>query len=388
VLSLFAEKHDITCNGEKNGSIDLTYNGANGQVQFAWTNGATSEDLTGLGVGSYNVTVTDEKGCKKSLPEAVVINEPSALVLGDPKITGASCGGGGLGSAEVTASGGTPPYQYTLDTVTNDSGIFTDLEGGTYNYTVTDSNNCSVTGSFVIPQGSDINCAIVVIPDATVQGQAKNTIFLGYGPQSVTLEGTVLNGTGSYTYDWGDAGTGQFITVSPVVTTTYNLTVTDQSGCQSTCSVTINVVDVRCGRDLQKVLICHKEGQKGWQTVCISATAVPAHLAHGDYLGNCNASAISSNSAAASLNKVSEFALNLKALPNPTYGYFTIQVGSKNVNEKITLRVLDLNGREIEVRNNLTSGQVLQVGNSYKSGIYMVEVTQGIQRVTTKLIKY
>jgi hypothetical protein len=136
-------------------------------------------------------------------------------------------------------------------------------------------------------------------------------------------------------------------------------------------------------------MVCHKDGIKGWQKWCISATAVATHLAHGDYLSTCNSSEIASNSAAESLNKTSEFAsLSFKALPNPTYGYFTIQVGSNNVNERIRLRILDLNGREIEVRTSLTSGQVLQVGNNYRSGVYLVELTQGKQRVTAKLIKY
>jgi SprB repeat/Secretion system C-terminal sorting domain len=385
VLSLFAEKKDITCNGANNGSIDLTYNGANGAVQFAWTNGATTEDIHDLSPGSYNVTVTDAKGCKKSLANPVVINEPSVLVLGDVKITAASCSGGSGGSAEVSVSGGTPPYQYILDTATNNTGIFTGLPAGTYNYTVADSNNCSTSGSFVIPQGSEITCLISVIPNPTVKGQAKTTIFLGYGPQSVILRGNATSGTGPYKYDWGTNGKGRFILVKPATTTTYNLTVTDKNGCQSTCSVTINVVDVRCGKDLQKVMVCHKVDNHTWHQLCISASDVDDHLKHGDYLGACSSSSIiTSFDANANSETVS---LNFKAVPNPTSAYFTLQIAG-NATDKIKLRILDLNGREIEVRNNLNSGQIIQLGSNYRSGIYIAELTQGRERKTLKLVKY
>jgi len=37
----------------------------------------------------------------------------------------------------------------------------------------------------------------------------------------------------------------------------------------------------------EKVLICHKPDKKGGHTLSIPSSAVPAHLAHGDKLGQC-----------------------------------------------------------------------------------------------------
>lgn len=388
VLHLSVEKKDITCNGENNGSIDLTVTGFNGTPHFAWTNGDTTEDLVNLSAGSYNVTVTDDKGCKKSLASPVVINEPSALVLDTPKITGASCGGGNNGSATVKANGGTPPYLYTLDTIANSSGIFTGLASGTYNYSAADNNGCTTTGSFVIPQGSDINCSIIVFPNPTVPRQDKNTIFLGYGPQSVILKGNIQDGnSGPYKYDWGSAGKGRIICVKPVVTTTYTLVVTDANGCQSTCSVTINVKDVRCGNELEKVLVCHKDQNNEFHTLCLSEVFVLKHLLHGDRLGSCDTAAvIAASGTNVSKATISE-GLNLKVMPNPSSAYFTVQIVSNNTKDKIRLRVLDLNGREIEVKDNLSPRQRIQIGFNYRAGIYMAELIQGSQRIITKLIK-
>jgi hypothetical protein len=40
--------------------------------------------------------------------------------------------------------------------------------------------------------------------------------------------------------------------------------------------------------DNDRVAICHRLGNGGWITIYVAQQAVPAHLAHGDYLGPCN----------------------------------------------------------------------------------------------------
>jgi hypothetical protein len=388
VLGLSAEKKDISCYGAQDGSIELYYFGATGTPGFVWSNGATTQEIEHLGPGTYNVIATDGQGCTSTLAVPVVITEPPAITLAQPVVSNASCTGN-PGSATVSASGGTPPYQYTSGSINNITGSFTDLAAGPYNYLVTDAHGCTQQGSFVIPVVSDINCAITVSIDPTIPGQPANTIFTGYGSQAATLTGIVTNGTGPYTYDWGGAGTGSSVTVSPVVTTTYSLMVTDQNGCQSSCSVTIYVSDIRCGN--KNILLCHRDVTlQTWETLCVNPKSATAHLAHGDYLGTCIPVTTSVSEIAAATNRKipGDQSFGLMAYPNPSSMYFTLKIESPKTNEKVSLRILDLNGRPVEQRHNLNPGQLIIIGNNYKAGIYFAELLQGTERKLLKLVKY
>ena len=48
--------------GMQDGSIDLTLTGSTGPFTFAWSNGATTEDVFSLTAGNYSVTITDSNG--------------------------------------------------------------------------------------------------------------------------------------------------------------------------------------------------------------------------------------------------------------------------------------------------------------------------------------
>ena len=59
---------DASCNGAADGSIDVTDQLVEPHLMLiAWSNGATTEDLTGLGAGTYELTVTDANGCEVSI---------------------------------------------------------------------------------------------------------------------------------------------------------------------------------------------------------------------------------------------------------------------------------------------------------------------------------
>jgi hypothetical protein len=66
-LVLTAEVVHAACAAGTDGSIDLTVAGGTSGYTYSWSNGATTEDITGLAPGSYTVTVTDANGCTKSL---------------------------------------------------------------------------------------------------------------------------------------------------------------------------------------------------------------------------------------------------------------------------------------------------------------------------------
>jgi hypothetical protein len=78
---------------------------------------------------------------------------------------------------------------------------------------------------------------------------------------------------------------------------------------------------------------------------------------------------------------------DIKATPNPTTSRFNVKLESPNTKDPMTLKVIDLSGKVIEVRNNLVAGQTLQLGNNYRPGMYFVELIQGDKRRIVKLVK-
>lgn len=124
-------------------------------------------------------------------------------------------------------------------------------------------------------------CSVDAGPDASV--------FVGYPAMNcVTLTATPT-GTPPFTFLWSTGDTSQSINACPTANTDYWVTIMDVSGCPATDTVTVTVVDVRCGNDSTKVLVCHipPGNPANAHTICISPHAVPAHLAHGCTLGSC-----------------------------------------------------------------------------------------------------
>ena len=89
----------------------------------------------------------------------------------------------------------------------------------------------------------------------------------------------------------------------------------------------------------------------------------------------------------ADTKKDNHYDLSIKASPNPTTSYFILKPESSNTKDEINLRILNLQGNVIELRTHLTSGQVVEIGNSYLPGSYQVEISQGTKTYQQKLIK-
>ena len=165
----------------------------------------------------------------------------------------------------------------------------------------------TVTGTTLAP-------TITVTPATTTYtGGVLTTLYLGYGPQSVTL--TASGGT---SYQWSPAeGLSSTTIANPVFTATkagtFTYTVTATSACTATKSVTLTVVYARCGNKLDKVVVCHNGN-----VLCLSDNGVAAHLKHGDPLGTCAGQAQASVAAIAAVpESASEARTSLEAYPNP-----------------------------------------------------------------------
>jgi Galactose binding lectin domain. len=309
-INVAASITHVKCNGDDDGKIDITVTGGTAPYSYDWDDNNTNsnhsnhgncrnnwnnhwcnhhsnncgnnnnQDLNNVDAGTYVVTVTDANGCEKTV--SFTVNEPSALAVTGVK-SNPTCAGND-GEIDITATGGTAPYTYKWNN-NSTAQDRTGLTAGTYSVKVKDANGCEKTVSFTLSQSAGLTASVSVNPSPTVSGQLPNTIYRGYGAQSVTLTATPGNGTAPYTYSWSPSSTvasrySAATLVTPNNTTTYSVTITDANGCTKTVSKTIDVVDVEGSGN--KIKICHNGN-----TIQVSQSAVAAHLAHGDNLGEC-----------------------------------------------------------------------------------------------------
>ncbi|HEY0770941.1 MAG TPA: SprB repeat-containing protein, partial [Sphingobacteriaceae bacterium] len=153
-LSLsFTKTKDVSCFGGSDGAATLNVSGGTAPYSYSWTKDGvtiTNPDLSALAAGAYEVTVTGAGNCS-SLTANISITQPAEALLVNNTQTNISCQGENNGSFTVNVTGGTAPYNYTLNGATTPTGTFTGLVPGDYTVTVTDNNGCTaVTVATVI----------------------------------------------------------------------------------------------------------------------------------------------------------------------------------------------------------------------------------------------
>ncbi|WP_211324048.1 SprB repeat-containing protein, partial [Chitinophaga dinghuensis] len=153
---------NISCNGLSNGMIDMTVSGGTPGYTFAiGGNNQSTGTFTQLTAGNYNIIITDKQGCTSNLP--VVLTEPQPLVAQVATVKDIDCYGNGNGSISLTAGGGTIPYAYTLNTTTQSTPQFNQLQAGTYQLKVTDAQGCNQQFTATIAEPSRLT--LTVTPD-------------------------------------------------------------------------------------------------------------------------------------------------------------------------------------------------------------------------------
>ncbi|MEM9920934.1 MAG: T9SS type A sorting domain-containing protein [Bacteroidota bacterium] len=221
----------VSCNGGSDGRITLETTGGSPVYTYNWEDDPTrtGNEATGLETGTYNVTVTDVSDCDFTL--SIRIDEPDGVDL-DVSSTDITMVGANDGTANADASGGTGPYTYLWD-IGATTPFISDLEPGVYCVTVTDRNNCSNESCITV---NDVNC-----PTITVEDEVVNITCFGLQDGQATV--TASGGAEPYEYAWNDAEGQSTPTATGLAVGLYQVTITDQNGCEVIREITIEGLD-------------------------------------------------------------------------------------------------------------------------------------------------
>ena len=209
------------CNGNANGSIDLSVSGGTNPISYSWSNGSTAQDLSGITAGTYSVLLTDNMGCTTT--STITLTEP-AVLQATATSTPTSCTGTYDGTLLATVNGGTGPYTYMWSNGGNMAAM-SNISGGVYTCTVTDVYNCSSVTSTTVTQPPAITATF------------SNLSPLCNGDANGSITANVSGGTPGYTYAWSNSGTTS--TISGLGAGSYSLTITDANNCTATNSITL-----------------------------------------------------------------------------------------------------------------------------------------------------
>ena len=246
---------NATCAGDCDGAIDITVSGGSSSYTYAWIgpNGytATTEDITALCHGDYQVTVTDTNGCTESEIYTVADGEDCQANV---TVTDVTCYGGTDGTIQIYLSGcyahqsgpqptvsWTGPGGFTSTTW----GPLSGLAAGTYTAAITTAAGCTLTTVVVVSEPADITAALSIGQQITCRGACDGIINMTQP----------TGGSGSYTITWTmstDAGTtwgavsatsvlsANDLQLSLACAGLYKVRVYDSNGCEKEFTITLS----------------------------------------------------------------------------------------------------------------------------------------------------
>jgi|GEM_PF-875828 len=220
-INLFS-KTDLSCNNSADGTFEVVSTGGTSPIEYSINGGVnfqSSPIFTGLDADLYNVLVQDAQGCQNSL--TVQVDEPSPLIPSVLFQIPVTCNGQGDGFMVITASGGSGPYFYSLDSVNfYQSGAFDNLTGGPYRFYVRDDNDCVATLDVIMLEPDTVTVSVVSSANASCDGINDGTFTLG-----------ATGGTPPFKFSLNNGPFQTNATFNGLAPGDYLLGVEDRSGC-------------------------------------------------------------------------------------------------------------------------------------------------------------
>jgi gliding motility-associated-like protein len=222
----------LNCN---NTSAVLSATSTTGGLNYQWIAGPSLPNYTVNQAGTYTVTITNPvNGCSNT---AIVSVTASPIFTANVSVLSQiNCFGANNGALQVNVNGGSMPFTITNlnnnNTLTNINTFpltLNNLSAGNYSIQVSDASGCQQVLYSSISQPSPLNVLVT----------GNSSLCAG---SSASLSSNVSGGTAPYNFMWSpNGGTAPNTVVSPNVSTTYTLTVTDNNGCQAATNIAIAV---------------------------------------------------------------------------------------------------------------------------------------------------
>jgi len=197
----------VSCSGASDGFINLTVSEGSGSYSYEWSNGETSQDLSGLFSGVYSVIISDNNNCSQEFE--FELTEPPTISLTSNISSynnfGVSEAGASDGSIDISVSGGAGLYSYNWSNGETTQDII-NLNSGTYTLILTDSNNCLVfSESFEITEPGSIDLDVSTTP---LQGwdfdNGFETNISCNGATDASIFLSVSGGVPPYNFSWSN----------------------------------------------------------------------------------------------------------------------------------------------------------------------------------------
>jgi gliding motility-associated-like protein len=226
---MIISQSDVLCFGGATGTVVVA--GSGGTVPYEYSLDGGSFQASGsfsLQAGTHILTVMDFNLCTFNID--VVIDEPASALAGAiTSQTNVTCHGDANGSVEATASGGTAPYEFSLNGgAFQSAGAFSGLPGGSNTIAVRDANLCTMELPVSIAEPAEIVLSADVT-DVDCPGTNQGMIVL-----------TITGGTLPYTVSWSDGITT--VSRTNITDGEYSVIVTDGNGCGERLDVTVGVI--------------------------------------------------------------------------------------------------------------------------------------------------
>lgn len=216
---------DANCFGASNGGINIHINGGTPAYTYLWSNGSTSQNLTGVAAGTYHVSISDSYGCTTST--SIGVTQPAQITF-TPVVTNVLCNGAATGAIATIVNGGNGGFTYQWSNGAT-TGNISNIAAGNYTILYKDVQNCSASSTVQVTQ-----------PAALVLTSAQTNVTCN-GGNTGTASVTVNGGTGGYTYNWSSGQTTAQL--SQLAQGNYNITVSDANACSATLAVDISQVN-------------------------------------------------------------------------------------------------------------------------------------------------